>query len=73
MLRRVGQLIGAGLMLAILAGCTTVQPWQRGHLAEPTMAWSPDEMDAALDDHVFFAKEASTGGTGLGGGGCGCN
>lgn len=62
-----------GLVLVFLGGCSTVQPWQRGHLAEPDMAWEPDALAAALDDHVYFAKEASSGGTGLGGGGCGCN
>ena len=25
------------------------------------------------DDHIYFSKEASSGGRGFGGGGCGCN
>jgi hypothetical protein len=28
---------------------------------------------AAFDDHTYFSKEASSGGRGFGGGGCGCN
>jgi hypothetical protein len=30
-------------------------------------------MQSYLDDHIYFSKEASTGGNGVGGGGCGCN
>jgi hypothetical protein len=30
-------------------------------------------LDAAIDDHIYFSKEASSGGRGFGGGGCGCN
>jgi hypothetical protein len=30
-------------------------------------------VDRALDDHIYFSKEASSGGRGFGGGGCGCN
>jgi hypothetical protein len=25
------------------------------------------------DDHMYFSREASSGGSGFGGGGCGCN
>lgn len=56
-----------------LAGCGTVQPWQRGELAQASMAWDPDPMKAALDSHVYNSKEASSGRIGLAGGGCGCN
>ena len=27
----------------------------------------------AVDDHIYFSKEGSTGGSDVGGGGCGCN
>jgi hypothetical protein len=30
-------------------------------------------LDATIDDHIYFSKEASSGGRGFGGGGCGCN
>ena len=30
-------------------------------------------IDLGLDDHIYFSKEASSGGRGFGGGGCGCN
>lgn len=58
-----------------LAGCTTlgVQPWEREVLAREDMQLDADPVDAALDDHIYFSKEASSGGRGFGGGGCGCN
>jgi hypothetical protein len=30
-------------------------------------------LDDAIDDHMYFSKEASSGGRSFGGGGCGCN
>jgi hypothetical protein len=32
-----------------------------------------DPIEAAADEHIYFSKEASSGGQGFGGGGCGCN
>ena len=57
--------------LAGLAACTTVQPWERDLHARADM--QPDAQDAAIDDHIYFSKEASSGGRGFAGGGCGCN
>jgi len=54
-------------------GCTTVQPWERGTLAKREMQWDPNIMEAQLQDHIYFSKEASTGSAGAAGGGCGCN
>ena len=59
--------------MALLSGCTTVQPWQRETLARPDMDLVSDPLQANLDDHVYFSKEASSGGRSFGGGGCGCN
>jgi hypothetical protein len=58
-----------------LTGCAGVgvQPWERDLLAQDDMAVGGDPLDAAIDAHIYFSKEASTGGLGLGGGGCGCN
>ncbi len=50
-----------------------VQPWQRDLLAAPGMAIDPDPIETALNEHVYFSKEASSGGIGSAGGGCGCN
>jgi len=64
----------AGLALG-LGGCATarVQPWQRGTLADSTMDPDRDPLGAAMGDHVFFSREAASGGRGVGGSGCGCN
>lgn len=65
---------GAALLSAFLAGgCTTVQPWQRGNLADYTMRADRDALHTAMSEHVYFSREASSGGRGVGGGGCGCN
>lgn len=61
------------LLSLVLASCTHVQPWERGHLAQPEMAWQIDGLESALNEHIFFSKEASSGGTSAAGGGCGCN
>jgi len=63
-----------GLCLAaLLCGCETVQPWERGLLAKQEMQWSADVMEGRLRDQVYASKEAATGGAGAAGGGCGCN
>ena len=62
-------------LLALLAGCSSmgVEPWERGVLAKEEMQLTTDPLEAAIDDHIYFSKEASSGGRGFGGGGCGCN
>lgn len=56
-----------------ITGCASVEPWQRDVLAKPEMSLDAAPLDAAIDDHIYFSKEASSGGRGFGGGGCGCN
>ncbi len=63
-----------GLLLAIaLCGCETVQPWERGILAKDEMQWQTNAMEAQLRNQIYNSKEASSGGAGVAGGGCGCN
>ena len=50
-----------------------VKPWERGTLAEQDMQLVDDGLMTYADDHIYFSKEAATGGKGVGGGGCGCN
>jgi len=57
----------------LLTSCQQVQPWERGHLAKIEMAWESDPLEGLLQDHIFFSKEASSGGNTAAGGGCGCN
>jgi hypothetical protein len=50
-----------------------VKPWEKDVLAQQAMQFPQDKMFSFSDNHIFFSKEASTGGDGVGGGGCGCN
>ena len=60
---------------AIVSGCSSlgVKPWQRDVLAREEMRLDADPLDSAIDDHMYFSKEASSGGRSFAGGGCGCN
>ena len=70
------------LCVISVSGCGTsgaiftldeVKPWERGTLAREDMQLVTDAMDQSVDDHIYFSKEASRGGSGIQGGGCGCN
>jgi hypothetical protein len=66
-----------GLALG-LAGCTgtqavRVQPWERAALADYAMRSDRDPLADSLSEHVYFSREAASGGKGVGGSGCGCN
>ena len=63
----------AALASIALAGCAGVEPWDRDVLARPDMQIVSDPIETAADEHIYFSKEASSGGKGFGGGGCGCN
>jgi len=65
--------VSALIALAALSSCTQVRPWERGYLAREEMAWDSDVLERQLNDHIFFSKEASSGGNSAAGGGCGCN
>ena len=62
-------------VISTLMSCSSmgVEPWDRDLLAKDSMQLVPDYFDSFYDDHIYFSKEASTGGKGVGGGGCGCN
>ncbi len=64
--------------LTLVQGCAALQmepvkPWQRGILAQEAMQLDDDPTQSFADEHIYFSKEGSTGGKGVGGGGCGCN
>ena len=65
------------ILCALLAasGCSSlgVKPWERYNLASENMLMDADALDLAFDEHIYFSKEASSGGQGFAGGGCGCN
>lgn len=61
------------LALVLAPGCVRVQPWQRETLARPELREPPWPMLAKGLQHVYQVREASQGGYGAAGGGCGCN
>lgn len=63
------------VFMALLTACSSmgVEPWQRDLLAKQSMQPVPNYFDNFYDEHIYFSKEASSGGQGVGGGGCGCN
>lgn len=63
------------ILFAHLAGCANlgVKPWERDLLAKDEMALDAEGNDLGLDDHIYFSKEATSGGRAFAGGGCGCN
>jgi len=56
-----------------ITSCESVEAWERGTLAKPEMAIESDALEATLNNHIYFSKEASNGGHSATGGGCGCN
>jgi hypothetical protein len=68
------------LALAVCAFCgcssasaTRVKPWERAQLADPTTNPDRDPLATAMQEHIYFSREAASGGRGVGGAGCGCN
>lgn len=74
--RRLTLLLVPVLVLAC-AGCAgtlpSVQPWEKGNLARPEMAFDSDPLRQAFMEHVYASKEAASGGNSAAGVGCGCN
>jgi hypothetical protein len=70
-------LLGVCMFVIMLGMCgcaaTRVKPWDRDLLAQPRMRLVPHPMEYAIDAHIYFSKEGSTGGADVRGGGCGCN
>ncbi len=75
-MKQLGKIVLAILVVAQMSGCASlerVKPWERGTLAKKEMALNSAGLDNALDDHIYFSKEGSSGGRSFAGGGCGCN
>jgi hypothetical protein len=53
-------------------GCATVQPWQRGRLADSCMEFDANASQVAYMTHWQEAREGASGGYGVQSGGCGC-
>ena len=59
----------------LLSACNSnnVKPWERGNLARPAMTFGGDGLIEDINDHIYFSKEATSGGRSIAAGGCGCN
>ena len=64
-------------MVSSLSACagfySPPQPWEKSLLAKPEMTMDGDGLETAFTQHIQGSKEGSSGGYGVGGGGCGCN
>ena len=63
------------LSLSLLTGAcsSNVKPWERGNLAREEMTFGSEGLISTFNDHVYFSKEATSGGSSFAAGGCGCN
>ena len=65
------------LVTLLMSGCVNIQnvkPWQKRVLAKDSMTQSGGNgLFEKFQKHIYFSKEASKGGGGVAGGGCGCN
>lgn len=70
-----GRIVVVAAVLAaalFTGGCATVQPWQRGRLADPAMIFDANAGQLSYMTHWQEAREGSAGGFGVQSGGCGC-
>jgi uncharacterized protein DUF4266 len=65
-------LVAIAAAACLAGGCATVQPWQRGRLADRCMIFDADSSRVAYMTHWQEAREGSSGGYGVQSGGCGC-
>jgi hypothetical protein len=75
--RATGTLIAMVAAAIVLGGCALPEPWvkpyERERLADPLMKVQRDALSSKHLEHVREVREGSRGGTGVQGGGCGCN
>jgi len=64
------------MTIVLFGGCSAgkVKAWEKGTLAKESMQNNRgNRLLTKFEKHVYFSKEASKGGGGVAGGGCGCN
>ncbi|MEI6543319.1 MAG: DUF4266 domain-containing protein [Methylococcales bacterium] len=61
------------VLVLSVSGCSSVAPWQRGVLAKSQMALDIYPVQSTFKSHIYNSREAVTGNSSAGGGGCGCN
>lgn len=60
------------LALPAVGGCATVEPWERGRLADPAMAADSVPCHRFEHNNEVYREGAVGANGGKGGGGCGC-
>jgi hypothetical protein len=69
--------IALALILFSAQGCANlgkVEAFEKGDLAKEEMTFgAANPLEAKFHEHIYASKENATGGSGVGGGGCGCN
>jgi len=73
MLSRLVLLLALAAAGCFWSGCANVRPWERATMADYSMRPDRDPLMTAMTEHIYFSREASSGGRGVGGSGCGCN
>ena len=74
--KRSSLIAAACLGLALSCGaCSSIgtKPWEKDLMARKEMQPNAYQLQIAAEEHIYFSKEASSGGRGFAGGGCGCN
>lgn len=76
-MRRVATLLSGLLLLTVLGGCSSIEPWvkpyERAALADEVMSSDRNPALTMYGDHIREVREGARGATGGAGGGCGCN
>jgi len=59
----------------LFSGCIKeVSPWEKETLGSDSMKkHSGNDLMSVYEEHIYYSKEGSKGGSGVSGGGCGCN
>ena len=60
-------------VIAALASCTTVKPYQRAYLNDTGMKAGKTDIEKFDENVQAYREGASGGGSGKASGGCGCN
>lgn len=66
------RLAALSLMAAVIAlgGCGTgIKPYERAEFGRYRLNSERDPIESSMRDHVYFTREAASGGSGVGGGG----
>jgi hypothetical protein len=68
-------LVATCATLTLLSACATFnpKPWEKDLMARKQMLVTAGAPQLDAEDHIYFSKEATSGGRSAAGGGCGCN